>query len=472
MASDITIDPVTRIEGHARIRISLDDSGRVGNAQFQVTQFRGFEKICQGRPLAEMPSLMARICGICPVSHLIASAKACDDILAVRPPKVGEDLRALMNLAQIVQSNALSLFHLASPDLLFGFDADPATRSIVGVAKLHPQLAMDGIYLRKFGQHAIELLGGKRIHPAWIVPGGVESALTADKRDEIRAMIPEAYAAADRALAWYKGNLLNWAEEAETFGSFPSAFMSLVDADGNVAHYDGRLRVVDHDGALLADFDAHDYAAYIGEYTDESSFLKPTYFKPRGIENGLYRVGTLARAIVAEHFGTPRADVELEEFRGRFGRYPSSSFHYHQTRLLDILYGIERMEMFLDDPEILATRVSSQAEVNRNVGIGVAEAPRGTLIHHYVVDDDGIVQTANLIIATGHNAAAMNASVLQVARHFVKGERIEEGMLNRVEAVIRCYDPCLSCSTHAMGQMPLHISLVGPSGDVLDEVRR
>ncbi len=258
-----------------------------------------------------------------------------------------------MNLAQIVQSNALSLFHLASPDLLFGFDADPATRSIVGVAKSNPQLAMDGIYLRKFGQHAIELLGGKRIHPAWIVPGGVESALTAEKRDEIRAMIPEAYAAADRALAWYKSNLLSWAEEAEIFGSFQSAFMALVDADGNVAHYDGRLRVVDHDGTLLADFDAYDYADYIGEYTDEASFLKPTYFKPRGIENGLYRVGTLARAIVAERFGTPRADAELEEFRSRFGRYPSSSFHYHQTRLLDILYGIERMEMFLDDPEIL-----------------------------------------------------------------------------------------------------------------------
>ncbi|HEY5456134.1 MAG TPA: Ni/Fe hydrogenase subunit alpha [Acidothermaceae bacterium] len=472
MAREITIDPVTRIEGHARIRISLGDAGQVADAQFQVTQFRGFEKICQGRPLAEMPSLMARICGICPVSHLIASAKACDDILAVKPPKVGEDLRALMNLAQIVQSNALSLFHLASPDLLFGFDADPAMRNIVGVAKSNPQLAMDGIYLRKFGQHAIELLGGKRIHPAWIVPGGVESALTAEKRDEIRAMIPEAYAAADRALVWYKSNLLNWAEEAETFGAFPSAFMSLVDADGNVAHYDGRLRVVDHDGTLLADFDAHDYADYIGEYTDEASFLKPTYFKPRGIENGLYRVGTLARAIVAERFGTPRADVELDAFRSRFGRYPSSSFHYHQTRLFDILYGIERMEMYLDDPEILATRVASHAEVNRNVGIGVAEAPRGTLIHHYVVDDDGIVQTANLIIATGHNAAAMNASVLQVARHFVRGERIEEGMLNRVEAVIRCYDPCLSCSTHAMGQMPLHISLVGYDGEVLDEVRR
>src|SRR5450631_2730254 len=394
MASEITIDPVTRIEGHARIRISLGDAGQVADAQFQVTQFRGFEKICQGRPLAEMPSLMARICGICPVSHLIASAKACDRILAVKPPKTGADLRALMNLAQVVQSNALSLFHLASPDLLFGFDADPATRSIVGVAKVHPQLAMDGIYLRKFGQHAIELLGGKRIHPAWIVPGGVETPLTTERRDEIRAMIPEAYAAADRALLWYKTNLLSWAEEAEVFGSFPSAFMAMVDDNDNVTHYDGKVRVVDHDGTRLADFDAADYADYIGEYNDEASFLKPTYFKPQG-RDALYRVGTLARVIVAEAFGTPRADAELAEFRSRFGRWPASSFHYHQTRLLDILHSIERMEELLNDPEILSDRVLSHAQINSNVGIGIAEAPRGTLIHHYVVDDDGKIGRAH-----------------------------------------------------------------------------
>jgi NAD-reducing hydrogenase large subunit len=472
MASEIVIDPVTRIEGHARINISLDDEGHVADAHFAVTQFRGFEKLCQGRPFAEMPSLMARICGICPVSHLVASAKACDAILAVRPPKTGADLRALMNLAQVVQSNALSLFHLASPDLLFGFDADPATRNIIGVAKAHPQLALDGIYLRKFGQHTIELLGGKRIHPAWIVPGGVETPLSAEKRDEIRAMIPAAYLAADRALAWYKANLIGWAEEAETFGSFPSAFMALVDGDGNVAHYDGRLRIVDADGSLIAEFDPRDYADYIGERVDERSFLKPTYLKSRGADDGVYRVGTLARVIVAEAFGTPRADAELTEFRDRFGRVPASSFHYHHTRLLDILYGIERMEQLLDDPDILSDRVISHAQVNRNVGIGVAEAPRGTLIHHYVVDDDGIMVTANLIIATGHNAAAMNASVTQVARHFVKAERIEEGMLNRVEAVIRCYDPCLSCSTHAIGQMPLLVTLRDAGGRVLDEVRR
>jgi NAD-reducing hydrogenase large subunit len=472
MSKDITIDPVTRIEGHARITISLGDDGEVSDAHFQVTQFRGFEKLCEGRPFAEMPSLMARICGICPVSHLIASAKACDRILAVRPPKTGSDLRALMNLAQIVQSHALSLFYLASPDLVFGFDAEPSTRSIVGVAQANPQLATDGILLRKFGQRTIEILGGKRIHPAWIVPGGVESPLTADKRDEIRAMIPDAYAAVDRALAWYKGNMLHWAEEAESLGNFKSAFMSLVDDEGYATHYDGMLRVVDFDGSLITEFEPRDYADYIGEYVDEASFLKPTYLKSRGPGAGMYRVGTLARVVATKGFGTPRADAELAQFRDHFGLTPSSSFHYHHTRLIEILHGIEAIERFLADPEILSDRVISVAQVNRNVGIGVAEAPRGTLIHRYVVDDDGIVQTADLLIATGHNAAAMNASVAQVAKRYVRGNEIQEGMLNRVEAAIRCYDPCLSCSTHAVGQMPLHVTLVDSLGEIVDQVTR
>lgn len=472
MPRSLVIDPVTRIEGHSRITLQLDDAGEVTDAHFAVTQFRGFEKLCQGRPFAEMPSLMARICGICPVSHLIASSKACDGILAVKPPKTGEDLRRLMNLAQIVQSNALSLFHLSSPDLLFGFDADPATRNIVGVAQLNPQLAKDGIYLRKFGQHTIFLLGGKRIHPSWIVPGGVDAPLTADKRDEILAMIPEAYAAIERAMTWYIGNLMSFVEETDVFGSFPSAFMAMVDDKGNVEHYDGRLRVVDADRNLLMEFDGEDYAAHIGETVDDRSFLKPTYLTAFGPEEGVYRVGTLARAIVGNAFGTKRADEALGIFRERFGIAPSSSFHYHYTRLIDVLFCIERMEEHLLQDDILSTRVSAKAEVNNNVGIGVSEAPRGTLIHHYVVDDDGIIQTANLVIATGHNAAAMNRSVRQVAQRYVHGEHISEGMLNRVEAVIRCYDPCLSCSTHAMGQMPLHLQLLRPDGSVVDEVRR
>ncbi len=473
VSREIVIDPVTRIEGHSKITIHLDEQGEVADARFHVTQFRGFERICQGRPVHELPSIMARICGICPVSHLVASSKACDEILAVSPPPVGADLRRVMNLAQLVQSNALSFFHLSSPDLLFGFDGDPASRNIVGLARENPRLARDGIGVRRFGQQIIEWLGGKRIHPAWVVPGGVDAPLTAEVRDRILATVPEALAATERALDWYKSSLARWEEEAARFGDFPSAFMALVDVDGTVDTYDGLLRVVGADGRLLADrIDPRPYWEYLGEAVEPWSYLKSVYWRQHGYPDGVYRVGSLARLNVADRLGTSRADAELEKFRRRLGRLPSSSFHYHYARLIDILYGIERIEELLLGPEILAPRVRSRAGVNRNEGVGVAEAPRGTLIHHYRVDDDGIVQWVNLVIATGHNNLAMNRSVLQVARHYVKGHQLEEPMLNRVEAVIRCYDPCLSCSTHAVGEMPLRIELLAPDGRLLAALQR
>jgi NAD-reducing hydrogenase large subunit len=469
----IVIDPVTRIEGHSKITIQLDDAGEVVDAHFHVTQFRGFERITQGRPVNEMPGIMARICGICPVSHMVASAKAVDDILAVEPSPTGADLRRVMNLGQIVQSNALSFFHLSAPDLLFGFDADPAKRNIIGLARENPQLARDGIALRKWGQQIIEWLGGKRIHPMWIVPGGVAQALTPEVRDRILAGVPEAIAAVERAIAWYKTDMLRWEEEASTFGNFRSAFMGLVDRNGNVDHYDGWLRVVDADGKFLADrIDPRNFNDYIGEAVEPWSYLKSTYWKSMGYPDGIYRVGPLARVNVAERMGTPRADEELDKFRWRVGRVAGSSFHYHYARLIDTLHCIEKVEAILRSPDILSQHVRSRAEVNRHEGIGVSEAPRGTLMHHYRVDDDGIVEWANLIIATGHNSMAMNRAVLQVARHDVKGDRLEAAMLNRVEAVIRCYDPCLSCSTHALGNMALRIRLLAPDGAVLHELAR
>jgi NAD-reducing hydrogenase large subunit len=469
----IVIDPVTRIEGHSKITIHLDAAGEVDRAYFHVTQFRGFERIVQGRPIHEMPSIMARICGICPVSHLVASSRACDEILAVEPPPTGADLRRVMNLAQIVQSHALSFFHLSSPDLLFGFESDPATRNIVGVAQHHPQLARDGIAVRRFGQQIIEWLGGKRIHPAWVVPGGVDAPLAGETRDRILATIPEAADAVRRTLGWYKAELVRWEEEASTFGTLPTAWMGLVDDDGRVDHYGGRLRVMSADGELLADdIDPQPYQDYIGEAVEPWSYLKSTYWKAAGYPGGIYRVGPLARLVVSESLGTSEADAELDEFRSRVGRLPTSTFHYHYARLIEALYGIERIAELLAGPDILSPRVRSHAPINRNEGVGVSEAPRGTLIHHYRVDDHGIVQWANLVIATGHNNLAMNESVTQVARTYVKSDRLSEGMLNRVEAVIRCYDPCLSCSTHALGDMPLQIQLLTPDGTVLDEIRR
>lgn len=366
MSKTITIDPVTRIEGHSKITIHLDEAGHVSDARFHVTQFRGFEKICEGRPFSEMPSLMARTCGICPVSHLIASAKACDALLAVRIPETAETLRRVINLAQILQSHALSFFYLSSADLLLGMDADPATRNLVGVLAAEPEFARRGIRLRQFGQQIIERLAGKRIHPAWVVPGGVSAPLDETTRDWILSSLPEMQRLVEEALA----------------------------------------------------------------------------------------------------------DQEWAEFRDLERGSVLSSFHYHYARLIEMLHCVERLGELLEPPECLGRQVRAHAQPNAREGIGVAEAPRGTLIHHYRIDEHGLVTWANLIIATGHNSLAMNRGVLQVARHFVDGRKIQEGALNRVEAVIRAYDPCLSCSTHAVGQMPLTLQLVAADGALVDEVGR
>lgn len=470
MSKQIVIDPVTRIEGHARITIQLDDQGYVRDALFHIDQFRGFEKLCEGRPFHEMPSLMARICGICPVSHLVASSKACDAILAVRIPDTAKKLRALLNLAQIVQSHALSFFHLTSPDLLLGMDADPAQRNLFGVIEKFPDLARDGIRLRQFGQEIIEILAGKRIHPAWVVPGGVNEPLSKEKRAQILAKIPDALAISLRTLDWFKASVSKFSEEIATFANFPTMFMGLVNEEGGLEHYDGRLRVVDSVGNVIADdITPQNYQTYIGEAVEDWTYLKSPYYKPIGYPDGIYRVGPLARLNIIDRCGTPKADDEWAEFRALERHAVLSSFHYHQARLVEILYAIERIEQLLNDPAILDKRVRAFAGANNLEGVGISEAPRGTLIHHYKVDENGLIVSANLIIATGHNNLAMNRGVLQAAKHFVKGSHIEEGALNRVEAVIRAYDPCLSCSTHAFGQMPLQIQLLDAGGEVLDE---
>ena len=469
----IVIDPVTRIEGHSKITIHLDAQGRVEDARFHVTQFRGFEKFCEGRPFAEMPSLMARICGICPVSHLIASAKACDSLLAVTIPPAADRLRRIFGMAQVVQSHALSLFYLSSPDLLLGMDADPRTSNLFGVLEREPQLARDGIALRKFGQQIIERLGGKRIHPAWVVPGGVSDPLTPQDRDSILQSTPEALAIAVRSLAWLKRTREGFRDEIASMGSFPSLFMGTIKEDGGLTFYDGKIRFVDAERQVVSDgLDPKRYFDFLGEQVESWSYLKSAYYKPRGIADGIYRVGPLARLNVSERCGTPRADQELAEFREFERTAVLGSFHYHQARLIEILYCVERLEQLLTHPDILDRHVRALARPNALEGVGAAEAPRGTLFHHYKIDEQGLIRYSNLIIATGQNNLAMNRSVRQVAERYVRGNRLTHGMLNRVEAVIRAYDPCLSCSTHAAGQMALKIQLLGPEGDVLDEIAR
>jgi NAD-reducing hydrogenase large subunit len=470
----VVIEPVTRIEGHAKISLELDDAGEVRDAKFHLTQFRGFEKFCEGRPYREMPALTARTCGICPVSHLLASNKACDALLSVAIPPTAEKLRRVMNLAQLVQSHALSFFHLSSPDLLLGWDHDPASRNIFGVMQQAPELARDGIRLRQIGQQIIETLGGKKIHPTWVVPGGVNEPLTVEKRDAMLGSLPEALEIAKRTYAFYKGLVPKFKDEASHFGTLPTMFLSLVSPQGHLEHYDGLLRIKDAQGRIVEDMiPPKDYQRVIGEAVEDFSYMKFPYYKPMGYPQGIYRVGPLARLNNADVCGTPYADVALAEFRMLQEDGPvASSFHYHYARLVEIIFAIEMMDRLLHDPHILDGRVRARARGNDDVGIGVAEAPRGTLLHHYKIDQDGLIEWVNLIIATGHNNLAMNQSIRQVAEAYVDGEHLQEGMLNRVEAVIRCYDPCLSCASHAFGQMPLKIQLKNAEGRVLDELRR
>ncbi len=470
---EVVIDPVTRIEGHAKITIHLDEAGAVEDARLHVTQVRGFEKFCEGRPFYEMPSLMARICGICPISHLLASSKACDALMGVRIPNTGAKLRHVVHLGQMIQSHALSFFHLSAPDLLLGMDHDPASRNIVGLIQKDPELAKQGIQLRKFGQQIIEWLARERVHPSWIVPGGVNRPLDPEVRTRILAGIPEAMKITEGALDLLKGLVDSFAEEVAHFGNFDSLHMGLVDTRGNVDFYDGGMRFKDAKGKILADHIQPDaYAEHIGEAAVPWSYLKMPYYKPQGYPEGLYRVGPLARLNVAEGFGTPKADEELAAFRKTYGPVAKSSFLFHYARLVEIIFSLEKLEQFLNEPDILDERVRAEAGVNFNEGVGICEAPRGTLIHHYKVDDNGLITWANLIIATGNNNLAINKSITQVSRHFVDGNNLKEGALNRVEAVVRAYDPCLSCSTHALGQMPMQLQLISPEGRVLDQASR
>jgi NAD-reducing hydrogenase large subunit len=473
MARQIVIDPVTRIEGHAKITIRLDDGGQVESARFHVAEFRGFEKFCEGRPLWEMASITPRVCGICPVSHLLCSAKTGDAILAVRIPPAAEKLRRLMNLAQIVQSHALSFFHLSAPDLLLGLDSDPAKRHVFGLAAVEPELARGGIRLRQFGQEIIEWLGGKKIHPAWAIPGGVRAHLPRAGGEKIREKLPEALRTATTALGKFKALLDNFRDEAASFGNFPSLFLGLVTPEGDWEHYDGPLRVIDADGTAVADrADPARFEELLGEAVEPSSYLKSPYWRALGYPDGVYRVGPLARLNVCRRFNVPRADAELTEYRSRGGAVVLSSFFFHYARLIEILAALEKIEATLGDEDLYSGRLQATAGINAREGVGCSEAPRGTLFHHYTVDENGLIRKVNLIIATGQNNLAMNRTVTQIAQHYVKGTTIPEGVLNRVEAGIRAFDPCLSCSTHALGQMALQVQLVDATGRVLDEKRR
>jgi NAD-reducing hydrogenase large subunit len=475
MGRKITIEPVTRIEGHGRVTIHLDDQGVVEQTFFHVDEFRGLEKFCEGRPYYEMPQITQRICGICPISHHLAASKACDAVARVEPTRTAKLLRELMHMGQTVQSHGMHFFHLAAPDLLFGFDSDPATRNVFRIIKENPKLALKAVNMRRYGQQIIERLGGKRIHANFSVAGGVNAPLTEENRKAMASELKAMTAIAQEAISIAKGWLEANKETAATFASFPSSYMGLVDAEGGLQLYDGEIRVKGAQGNFLAQFKPEHYLSFIAEHVEPWSFLKHPYLRKMGFPQGFYRVGPLGRLNVIDKIGTPLAQEEFKLFKQINGGLPiEGSLYYHYARMIEALYGVERIGQLLDDPDIMSTNVRNYPPLSNvpGQGVGVVEAPRGTLFHDYSTDENGVLTRVNLIVATGNNNWAMHTAAGAVAKAYVDGTKLTEGMLNRVEAAIRCYDPCLSCSTHAIGKMPLEITLIAADGTVLDRISR
>ncbi len=469
----ILISPVTRIEGHAKITIMLDDQGQVNDAQFHVNEFRGFEKFCEGRYFTEMPAITPRICGICPVSHSVASAKACEMIMGITPPYTGDILRRLIHLGQHISSHALSFFHLSSPDFLLGWDSDPALRNILGVAQKFPDIARRGIRLRKFGQEISERVTGKKIHIMGIVPGGMSFPLTEENRKALLAWVPEALETTQMGIDLIKKYHQEHQQEVSSFANFPSMYLGTVGPEGQMELYDGKLRFIDQDGKIAGDqLDPKNYLEYIAERVIPWSYLKYPYYKPYGFERGFYRVGPLARLNVATKMKTPLAQKEFEQFKKLAQGPVHGTFYFHYARLIELMQCVEECKTILKDPQVTGAKTQVTGKHNYTQGIGCSEAPRGTLFHHYQTDETGKLLKVNLLIATGQNNPAMNRSVFEVAKQYVNGKDIKEGALNRVEAAIRCYDPCLSCSTHAIGSMPLLIEVRDHKGELLNAIQR
>ncbi|MDR1874348.1 MAG: Ni/Fe hydrogenase subunit alpha [Synergistaceae bacterium] len=467
----IVVNPVTRIEGHGKITVQLKEDGSVESARMHVTQFRGFEIFTRGRDFREMPVITPRTCGICPVSHHLAAAKACDAIIGVKLSPSAHKLRDLMHMGQIVQSHALSFFHLSSPDLLFGFDANPATRNIVGVAESYPDLARLGIGIRKFGQEIIKTLGDKKIHPWHSIPGGVNRAIRKEERDRYLKELPGIIDGLQKAIELVKNYLNENAALAAEFATLSTAYLGLV-RDGNLELYDGDLRLVSPKGRIIEEFACEDYYKKIGEYVVDWSYLKFPFYRDIGFPEGSYRVGPLGRVNACDKISTPLANEELRMFReAGDGRIVHKTLYFHYARLIEALYSAERIEELLNDPDIMGSDLRTTSNVLNREGVGVVEAPRGTLIHHYEVDARGAITKVNLIVATGHNNWAINRGVEQVAKQYITdGKNVPEGALNRMEHVIRCYDPCLSCSTHAVGKMPLELELLDCGGNRITSV--
>lgn len=482
MSRKIVIEPLTRVEGHGKVTIRLDDDNRVVDSRLHIVEFRGFERFVQGRPYWEAIVLVQRLCGICPVSHHLCAAKAMDVVRGVRSADLtptADKMRRLMHYGQVFQSHVLHFFHLASPDLLFGMESDPATRNVFGVMASFPEVARRAVLMRKFGQEVVRVTAGKRIHGTGAIPGGINKHLSVEERDALLVGTPDVNA--DRMVEWaqaglalFKDHHREHAAHVDAFAAFPSNYLSLVRADGALDLYDGALRAVDAEGRTIFDHvDVQRYAQYLAEEIRSWTYMKFPFIRSLGRERGWYRVGPLARLNTCAFIPTPLAQAEFESYKAYTGGRPNGmSMHMHWARLIEALHAAEVVRDLLRDPDLLAGDLTTQG-TRRGEGVGVIEAPRGTLFHHYRVGDDDLVDMCNLMVSTTSNNEAMNRAVRWVADHAIDGQaHVSEGMLNQVETAIRAYDPCLSCATHALGQMPLVVRLERADGTFISDTVR
>ncbi len=467
----VAIEPLTRVEGHGKVTLLLDENDRVHEVRLHIVEFRGFEKFIQGRPYWEVPVMVQRLCGICPVSHHLAAAKAMDQIVGVhRLTPTAEKLRRLMHYGQILQSHALHFFHLASPDLLFGFDAEVARRNIVAVAQAHPDVAKKGVFLRKYGQEVIRITAGKRIHGTGAIPGGVNKNLSPAERDYLLKDIYQIIAWCREAVALARRLYEQDADRYNGFGRIEAHQLCLVRADGALDLYHGGLRARTRDGHTLFDHaDYNHYWEHIFEEVRPWSYMKFPFLRALGPEDGWYRVGPLARITLCDFIPTPFADHERRDFLAwAGGAAAGATLGTHWARMIEMLHAAEVIKELLHDPDLLGDDLVTRGE-RQERGVGVIEAPRGTLIHHYRVNEEDLVTRCNLIVSTTHNNQAMNESIRQVARTYLDGRQLTEGLLNHIEVAIRAFDPCLSCATHALGRMPLMVELLDARGRRLDQ---
>jgi len=472
----ITIAPVTRIEGHAKITINLDDSGNVADTFVNVVELRGFEKFCVGRPVEEMPRIVTSICGVCPWSHHLASAKANDAIFGVTPPPTGTKLRELCNAIAYTEEHILHFFILAGADFVMGPDSDYSVRNVIGIAQANPEIGKQVIRNRHLGAQMLNIISGKSIHPVTAVPGGFSKPLTEAERDKLVPMANEVLEFAKFAIAFSKENLFaKYLDLINAVGIIETGFLGTVTDDGTMDLYDGKARLMKADGTH-EEFAYDQYTDHIGEHVEPWSYLKFPYAKNWGefsmdLDNpsAIYRTNSLARMNVCDKISTPLAQKELEEFREKFGRPAQPTLLYNWARLIELLHNAELAVQLLGDPDITGTETRVPVTPRAARGVASVEAPRGTLIHDYETDENGLITNVNLIVGTTHNNAPINMSVKQTAKALIKDGNYDQGILNKVEMAIRAYDPCLSCATHKLdGSVPVKVEIRDASGKVID----